>query len=66
MCETANNVQKSFKVDYEVSVVRPYELCGPKIVLCFYLVRLERGIGNRQKRLFLESWHLTINADALN
>ena len=36
MCETANNVKKSFKVDYDVCVGRPYELCGAKVALCFY------------------------------
>ena len=36
MYETDNNVKKSFKVDYEVFVGRPYDECGAKVALCFY------------------------------
>jgi hypothetical protein len=31
-----------------------------------YVEILERGVSNRQKRLFLESWHSTLNTDAVN
>ena len=31
MNETANNVKTSFKVHYEISVGRPYELCDAKV-----------------------------------
>ena len=35
MCETANNGKKSFKVHNEVSVGRPYKICGAKEALYF-------------------------------
>ena len=31
-----------------------------------YLDILERGVSNQQKRLILESWHSTLNTDAVN
>ena len=38
MSEQPTMSKKSFEVDYQVQIGRPYELCGAKVVLCFTVV----------------------------
>ena len=51
---------------YNESAIKQHTEMNGHNILPKYVELLEHGLNNRQKRLFLESLHSTLNTDAVN